>query len=83
MEKEQQMALKLMECGPQVSTAMMGVTQVGIALRTTCSKDLLMLWSSGLLAAFLSLKVLELHQKSKGASSPSPGSIPGTHNNST
>jgi hypothetical protein len=47
MQEEQQTALELMECGPQFSTA--------TSLRTTFPEDFILLWTSALLVAFISL----------------------------
>ena len=57
MQEEQQMAFELMECGPLVSTATVGATRLRPESRTTCPTDFMLLWSSALLAALMSLLI--------------------------
>ena len=49
--------IPLSNFGPWVSTTMVGVAQIGVAPRTTCSRDLLMLRSFALLAALTSFLI--------------------------
>jgi hypothetical protein len=46
-----------MECVSLVSASAMGAPQRGVALRTTCPEDVMLLRSSALLAAFTSLSI--------------------------
>lgn len=52
------MALELMECSPPVSTTTMDVSQRGMAPKTTCPENFMLLWSFTLLVAFTGLLIL-------------------------
>ena len=55
--KKEQVALELMECGPPVSTAMLGVPRYGMTRKTMYPEDFVLLWSSVLLAALMGLLI--------------------------
>lgn len=84
MQEEQQTGLELMECGPLVSTTMMGVPQRGTAPRTVCLGDFMLLPSiiQLVLMAFTSFLIYVFYQNPEGASSVPLGNITEMYNSS-